>query len=291
MAIKIAVASGKGGTGKTTVSVNLFHLLSRDAGEKVVLVDCDVEEPNDVIFFPGARKLETLRVHQEIPVIDASKCIFCRKCSEYCEFNAILVMPPVKFAEVNPALCHSCGACMVACDQGAIWVKEQEIGIIHRYTTGEGKGIMEGNLNIGSAMQTMVIRELKKSLPPDSDILLFDAPPGTSCPVVETISDADYVLLVAEPTPFGLHDLKLMVSLVTDMEIPFGVVISKAGTGSNKIYGYLRDEGIELLAEIPFSLAFAVRYSSGQLFDQPEDEITGAFRKLADRVLDKVRVS
>ncbi|MFH0758515.1 MAG: ATP-binding protein [Bacteroidota bacterium] len=291
MALKIAIASGKGGTGKTTVSVNLFRLLSENSTDRVMLVDCDVEEPNAVLFFPGAVKEMSREVNQEIPVIDTAKCTFCRKCNEYCEFNAILVIPPVEFAEINPSLCHSCGACMVACDQEAIWVKDKQIGTINTYSNGVGNGIMEGNLKIGSAMQTMVIRTLKQSLPPNNDILLFDAPPGTSCPVVETISDTDYVILVTEPTPFGLHDLKLMVNLVRELNIPFGVVINKANLGDRKVYEYLHEEKIDMIGEIPFNRSYAVLYAKGEIFADVPGEIEESYRKLIQNLTEKASVS
>jgi MinD superfamily P-loop ATPase len=284
MALKIAIASGKGGTGKTTVAVNIYHHLSHNATGKVMLVDCDVEEPNATLFFQDATHTESIPVVQEIPVIEPSKCTFCRKCVEFCEFNAILVMPPVNFAEVNSNLCHSCGACTVACDHEAIWVKEDPIGCINRYNTGSGNGIMEGVLKIGSAMQTMVIRELKRSLPPDNDIFLFDAPPGTSCPVVETISDADYVMLVTEPTPFGLHDLKLMIGLVREMGIQFGVVINKANLGNRDVYDYLRHENVEVIGEIPFDQKYASRYAVGDLFTEVPEQITNAFNELLQKL-------
>jgi len=291
MALKIAIASGKGGTGKTTVSVNLYNHICQTSTENVMLVDCDVEEPNAVLFFPDAERKEAKQVTQEIPVIDTSKCTFCRKCAEYCEFNAILVMPPVKFAEVNSNLCHSCGACMVACDHGAIWVKDNPIGTINRYNTSVGKGIIEGNLKIGSAMQTMVIRTLKKSLLSNNDILLFDAPPGTSCPVVETISDTDYVILVTEPTPFGLHDLKLMIALVRELALPFGVVINKANLGNREVYEYLHQEEIEILGEIPFNRSYAKQYAKGELFSNVPVEIKSAYNRLIQKLNEKLAVA
>ena len=291
MALKIAIASGKGGTGKTTVAVNLYHYLNQATAGKSMLVDCDVEEPNAVLFFPNAEKIKERPVNQEIPVIDTSKCTFCRNCIGYCEFNAILVMPPVKFAEINSSLCHSCGACTVACDQDAIWIKDNPIGTINTYKTGAGNGIMEGILRIGSAMQTMVIRELKKSLPSNNDILLFDAPPGTSCPVVETISDADYVVLVTEPTPFGLYDLKLMISLVKELSKPFGVVINKANLGNREVYEYLGKEGIEILGEIPFSRQYATQYAGGDLFSNVPGEIEASYDRLLGNLAGKVAVS
>jgi MinD superfamily P-loop ATPase len=284
MSVRIAIASGKGGTGKTTLATHLFHHLERKGSGDVVLVDCDVEEPNAVLFFPEAEETGNRVVYQEIPFIDTTQCTFCRKCSEYCEFNAILVMPPVGFAQVNPALCHSCGACEVACDQGAILVNSKSIGTIREFRTGRGNRIIEGRLEIGSAMQTMVIGQLKRSLLPNMDVCLLDAPPGTSCPVVESISGADYVVLVTEPTPFGLHDLKLMVSLVREMNKPFGVVVNKAGLGNRELYGYLEREGIGILGEILFSREFASRYASGDLFSDIPEEVTSCCEELLMRI-------
>ena len=285
MAFKIAVASGKGGTGKTTVSLNLFDNFTKVFSNEVMLVDCDVEEPNAALFFPDAEKGKAVKVNQEIPVIDTVKCTFCRKCVEYCEFNAILVMPPVGFAEIDPALCHSCGACQVACEHDAIRVRDEPIGQLQHYQTENGRGIMEGTLKIGSAMQTMMIRELKKSLPPNMDILLFDAPPGTSCPVVETIAGADYVVLVTEPTPFGLHDLKLMIKLIRKIEYPFGVVINKANLGTRDLYDYLQENNIEILCEIPFDAEYASQYAKGKLFKDAPVHILDAFSELAEKLI------
>ena len=291
MAFKIAVASGKGGTGKTTVTLNLFHRFAQEFTKDVMLVDCDVEEPNAALFFPEAAKSTEVPVNQEIPVIDTSKCTFCRKCAEYCEFNAILVMPPVGFAEINPNLCHSCGACLVACEHEAIWVKNEPIGQLRHYITETGRGIMDGTLKIGSTMQTMVIRSLKKSLPLNMDVLLFDAPPGTSCPVVETISGSDFVVLVTEPTPFGLHDLKLMIALMRKLGNPFGVVINKANLGTRDVYAYLEEENIQLLCEIPFDTGYASNYAKGKLFEEIPDNITEAFSVLAGKLINMARIT
>lgn len=285
MAFKIAVASGKGGTGKTTVTLNLYQRFAQEFTKDVMLVDCDVEEPNAALFFPEATRSKKVPVNQEIPVIDTSKCTFCRKCAEYCEFNAVLVMPPVEFAEINPNLCHSCGACLVACEHEAIWVKDEPIGQLRHYHTETGRGIKEGRLNIGSAMQTMVIRSLKKSLPPNMDILLFDAPPGTSCPVVETIAGSDYVVLVTEPTPFGLHDLKLMIALLRKLGNPFGVVINKANLGTRDVYAYLKEQNIQLLCEIPFDTGYASNYAKGKLFEEIPKDIAEAIGELAEKLM------
>lgn len=280
MSIKIAVASGKGGTGKTTVAVNLYNLLNREQGNHALLVDCDVEEPNDMLFFPEAQLLEENIIYQEIPRIDTSRCTFCRKCADYCEFNAIVVIPPAGFAEVNSSLCHSCGACMVACQEDAIWVRDEPIGKIRKFREETGSRILEGRLKIGSAMQTMVIRSLKKSITLDEELIILDAPPGTSCPVVETVSDADYIILVTEPTPFGLHDLKLMIALARELNKPFGVVINKANLGDREVFQYLEKEEIEIISEIPFSKAYASKYARADLFRDIPEDILHALQKI-----------
>ena len=170
MSFKIAVASGKGGTGKTTVSVNLFRNICKTA--TATLVDCDIEEPNDIIFFPGAEHKSSAKVHQMVPVIDNAKCTFCKKCADYCEFNAISVIPSVSFAEVNKSLCHSCGACLVACKDEAITEEQQFIGEINNYTF-NNNNISEGRLVVGSAMQTMLLKNLKKSISEENRIHRF----------------------------------------------------------------------------------------------------------------------
>jgi MinD superfamily P-loop ATPase len=275
MPFKIAIASGKGGTGKTTVSVNLQHFVARNLTVSVLLVDCDVEEPNDRLFFSDPRVTSQHEVFQMVPDIDTEKCTFCRRCVEFCEFNAIVVLPPAKFAEVNASLCHSCGACSVACQEGAIVEKHNSIGEITFLDTGTGRGLAEGRLKVGSAMQTMMIKELKKSVSDDYDMVIYDAPPGTGCPVVETVADSDYVILVAEPTPFGLNDLVLMVELLIEQDKPFGVVINKAGLGNRGIYDFLNEQNIDILEDIPFSKEYAGHYASGDLL-QNIDEVTSS---------------
>ena len=288
MLYKIAIASGKGGTGKTTVSVNLHHFFAQSLNQKVQLVDCDVEEPNDAIFFSDASKTESKDIFQLIPEIDLTKCTFCRKCAEYCEFNAIVVIPSAKFAEVNASLCHSCGACTVACKYNAITEIELAIGKINFYKLPQGNGLVEGELRIGSAMQTKLIKELKKHVSAENQIVIYDAPPGTSCPVVETVSNVDYIILVSEPTPFGLYDLKLMVNLLAEIKTPFGVIVNKAGLGNNDIYEFLSSEGIELLGEIPFSPTYAASYASGNMLNEIPAEISESFNEITEKM--KIRL-
>ncbi|NPA37639.1 MAG: P-loop NTPase [Chlorobi bacterium] len=285
---KIAVASGKGGTGKTTVSVNLYHFINKYLTQEVQLVDCDVEEPNDLLFFGNAKEVSRETINQMVPRIDNEKCTYCRKCAEWCEFNAIVVIPPVQFAEVNPSLCHSCGACLVACEYDAMKEYPEPIGEVTFYKTEEGLGLAEGRLKIGSAMQTMLIKELKKRVPDNDGIVLFDAPPGTSCPVVETVSDADYILLVTEPTPFGLHDLTLMVEMLKEIKQPFGVIVNKAGLGNNDVYDYLKKENIEIIGEIPFDKEYASKYAAGNLLQDISHETEQRYKEIIEKIKTKI---
>lgn len=287
----IAIASGKGGTGKTTLAVSLYRALADRLAGNVIIADCDVEEPNVTLFFPEAVEIEKTEVQKKVAVISKVNCSFCRKCVEYCEFNAIVVLPSAEFAEVNSDLCHSCGACLVACEYNAITEIPETIGVITQYSTDSAKGISEGRLRIGSTMQTMLIRHLKRSLAKAEGIVIYDAPPGTSCPVVETVSDTDYVILVAEPTPFGLHDLKLMVELLNEMKKEFGIVINKAGLGDNQIYQFIEEGKIDILGEIPFSKTFAQAYSTGDIINNIPEEIYSQFELIAagihNRILDE----
>jgi MinD superfamily P-loop ATPase len=283
--MQIAVASGKGGTGKTTVAVSLFHLWEKIRGSEVHLVDCDVEEPNDALFFSSLRVLEQKQVHQYIPEIDPSVCTFCKKCVEWCEFNAITIIASRKFTEVEASLCHSCGACLVACPENAFIEKPHPLGVITHYEAENGSLFTEGRLEVGSAMQTMLIKELKKEAKQNGNITILDSPPGTSCPVVETVSDADYVILVTEPTPFGLHDLKITIELMNELQKPFGVVVNKAGLGSGEVYTFLKEKNIELLGEIPFSREFAQLYSAGELLNNIPEELENIYRKIIGKIV------
>lgn len=281
MSYKIAICSGKGGTGKTTVAVNLFSTIQTKWTKNVQLIDCDVEEPNDLLFFKDAKIINRSIVNQSVPVIDESQCTFCRKCEEYCEFNAISIIPSVKYASVDPNMCHSCGACLHACKFGAIQEHQHPIGELTNYSRGNQTDILEGSLKIGSPMQTKIIKDLKANASEESDILIYDAPPGTSCPVVETVSAADFVILVTEPTPFGLYDLRLTVNLMKEVQKDFGIVVNKAGLGDREVYAYLKEEEIELLAEIPFNREYAGQYAQGKLLSDIPPLIEQEYMKLA----------
>lgn len=286
--ISIAVASGKGGTGKTFVSTMLFSELSKLYSEKVELVDCDVEEPNDAIFFSALEATMSSTISKHVPVIDPSACTYCRKCVEYCEFSAIVVLPSAGFAEVNKDLCHSCGACLVACTDNAISEIEEPIGTMKSFREEQGAKLTEGRLKIGSSMQTMLIRKLKTHLSENIHFRIYDAPPGTSCPVVETIADADYVVLVAEPTPFGLHDLKLMINLLNGIGKPHGVIINKAGTGDRRIYAYLEEQKTTILGEIPFDRRYAEAYAEGRLMNEEDSGISLIIQQITGNLREKI---
>lgn len=279
MAFSVAVASGKGGTGKTTVALNLFQHLSH-SGSQVQLVDCDVEAPNIHLFSGCSALASSQEVFRQVPVISTDPCVFCRKCVDACAFNAIIVIPHLAFAEVNPNLCHSCGACYLECPHGAIRSTSESIGQIRAYETGGQQRISDGVLKIGSSMQSSLIRALLKSLPPKLGFRIIDSPPGSSCPAVESMRSADYLILVTEPTPFGLHDLKIMVELARQLSLPIGVVVNKAGLGSSLVHEYLEEEDIELLLEIPFSREMAAQYAGGVIPGAGLEAVSQGFQRL-----------
>nr|WP_320119431.1 ATP-binding protein [uncultured Marinifilum sp.] len=289
MNYKVAITSGKGGTGKTTVAVNLFSTIHKNWTNKVQLADCDVEEPNDLLFFRNAKTLSNETVNQPVPKIDEEKCTFCRKCEEYCEFNAISIIPSMNYAAIDPNLCHSCGACLHACQFGAIQDYPHPIGQITHYQTENKADIAEGSLRIGSPMQTRIIKDLKDCVSKDAEVVIYDAPPGTSCPVIQTVADVDYVVLVTEPTPFGLYDLRLTVDLMREMNKEFGIVVNKAGIGDSEVYKYLEEENIELLAEIPFDREYAAQYAKGNLLSDIPPMIEKEYLKLSDYLKNRIK--
>lgn len=288
--MKIAIASGKGGTGKTTVAVTLFHYIGEVCKKKVHLLDCDVEEPNDALFFSPLNLVSQKMTHQLVPVIDATICTFCKKCADWCAFNAISIIKNHQFAHIDASLCHSCGACLIACPENAITEKPHPLGTITRYITENGSEFTEGRLTVGSAMQTLLIKKLKREENNPTDIQILDAPPGTSCPVVETISDVDYVILVTEPTPFGLHDLKIMTELLNELKKPFGILVNKAGLGSHEVYSYIQQNNFEFLGEIPFSRNFAGKYSTGEILKDFPEELENIYREIVQKIESKFRL-
>ena len=215
---------------------------------------------------------------------------FAESVSDWCEYNAITIIPPVKFVQVNDVLCHSCGACVEACKEGALIEVEHPIGKVTNFDIGAGKGLLEGKLRIGSAMQTMLIKELKKCQDTEVDIVIYDAPPGTSCSVVESVIDADFVVLVTEPTPFGLNDLKLTVNLMLELGKAFGILINKSGLGSDDTLKYINNNQFELLGEIPFARDFAKYYAEGKLGDQLPKELALHFEKVVENINQKMFV-
>lgn len=251
--MNIAVASGKGGTGKTTIAINMALSLGN-----VQLLDCDVEEPNANIFL-NAKMEKSEDVTIMIPEIDKEKCDYCGKCSEFCMYNALAVVPSKVL--VFPELCHSCGGCELVCPQNAINWKKKSVGRIE-HGVANGVDFYHGLLNVGEIQAIPVIKSLKKKVDKDKNVIL-DAPPGTSCPVIETIGGSDYCILVTEPTPFGLHDLKLAVDVVRHLYIPFGVIINRDGVGNKKVELYCRTKKIPILMKIPHSEEIAQLYSKG----------------------------
>ncbi|HEU20448.1 MAG TPA: 4Fe-4S dicluster domain-containing protein [Deltaproteobacteria bacterium] len=257
--MKIAIASGKGGTGKTTIATNLALMLV-DAGKTVQLLDCDVEEPNCHIFLkPVIESSKTQTV--PLPTVIKEKCTGCEICADVCEYNAIVVIKGEVL--IFPELCHSCGACMLFCPEDAIVEKEREVGIIESGTS-NGIQFIHGLLNIGELMSPAVIRGVKDSAS-DSDIIILDSPPGTSCPVIEAVKDADFVLLVTEPTPFGLNDLELAVGMARELKLPSAVAVNRSDVGTDDVKRYCERENIPIVLEMPDDRRVAEAYSRGDM--------------------------
>jgi len=277
--MKIAVASGKGGTGKTTVATNLALCLG-----ETQFFDCDVEEPNANIFIKAKIK-ESIKVTVTIPEIDKTKCNYCGKCSEFCAYNALAVVKSKVL--VFPELCHSCGGCELICPKDAVNWRERVIGKIEH---GHANGIdfYHGLLNVGEMQAIPVIKALKKKVDKKRTVII-DVPPGTSCPVIESISGSDYCILVTEPTPFGLHDLKLAVEVVKHLYIPFGVIINRDGIGDKKVETYCQDENIPVLLKIPERKKIAHLYSKGIAIVSESHEWHEMFGLVFNRIQEEVK--
>lgn len=278
----ISIASGKGGTGKTTVATSLA--LSINSG--IQFLDCDVEEPNAHIFLKP-RIRERKPAYIPVPEIDEARCNYCGKCREVCAYNAIAVIPPSDNNKkgsilVFPHLCHGCGACSALCSEKAIKEVNREIGVVEFGSCGKIEFI-HGKLNIGEAMSPPLIRQVKEYINSKKTVII-DVPPGTSCPVVVSVKDSDYTILVTEPTPFGLNDLILAVEVLRKLKISFGVVINRADIGDGKVEEYCQKENISILMKIPFSKDIAISYSEGIPTVEALPEYRTYFRELLTKI-------
>jgi len=301
----ITVASGKGGTGKTTVAVSLALSLTADARDVTdqprlspeshnplmscnpLFLDCDVEEPNAALFLrPALEQREEVGIL--IPEVDFDKCTYCGRCAEVCQYHAIAVV--AQKVLVFPELCHGCGSCTLNCPEGAIHEVLNVTGVIEMGRAGPitfGQGVM----NVGQAMAVPIIRQLKKrAIPPDTSqqVVILDASPGTSCPVVESMRGADFVLLVTEPTPFGLHDLRLAVEVARDeLGLPVGVVVNRDGVGDRGVDEYCAAESIPILMRIPLDRRIAEAYSEGVPLVEALPEYRERFREMYRKIEDQ----
>ena len=273
--MRISIASGKGGTGKTTVATNL----ALSIGSDVQLLDCDVEEPNAHLFIDPVFE-ETDTVFTPVPEVNERKCTFCGKCAEICQFKAIAVLGEnvLLFSE----LCHSCGGCMEVCPEGAIAEKGRELGVIQK---GHRNGIefIHGELRLGETMSPPLIKKVRE-YQAASKVTIIDAPPGTSCPVIASMKDTDYVLLVTEPTPFGLYDLKLAVGAVDELDIPRGLVINRSDLGNDQVREYAANMNLPVLMEIPFDRRIAEAYSRGDMIVEVMPKWKEDFLELYDKI-------
>ena len=272
--MKLVVASGKGGTGKTTVATNLAYVASLTE-RTVAYVDCDVEEPNGHLFLNPQWQIREPAT-RPIPQVDEKKCTQCGRCSEVCQYSAIV--PLGEMVLVYAEMCHGCGGCVLVCPAGAITEIPREIGMVEQGMAGKVQ-FVRGLLNVGEAISPPLIRHVKEAVPP-VDLTVIDAPPGTTCPVIEAVRGADFVLLVTEPTPFGLNDLKLAVEMAQCLGLSLGVVVNRADTGDRQTWEYCRSHRIPILAEIPDDRQIAEAYSRGILAASVSATYQELFRNL-----------
>jgi MinD superfamily P-loop ATPase len=275
----ISVASGKGGTGKTTIATSLATVL----GSKAQLVDCDVEEPNCHIFMkPVLDTCESITI--PVPAVDMNKCTLCGKCEEICRFSAMVIIG----AQVLtfPEMCHGCGGCMLLCPEKAIMEDFRELGVRESGFAGPTE-FLHGRLRVGEAMSPPLIRAVKEKINPNKTVIV-DAPPGASCPVIHTVMGSDFIILVTEPTPFGLHDLKIAVKALVPLEIPLGVILNRSDIGDREVQRFCAETGIPVLAEIPHSRKVAEGYARGNLLVSEEPAYIKIFLEMFIKIRDMV---
>jgi len=275
----LSIASGKGGTGKTTVATNIALSI-----KNVQFIDCDVEEPNANIFLnANINELEEVKI--VYPEINQNKCNYCGKCSEFCAYNAIAVVK--RKVLVFPELCHSCKGCEIVCPKNAVNWNNRSIGLIQKGQT-DSIEFYQGLLNEGEMQAIPLIKSLKNKVNKNKNVII-DSPPGTSCPVIESIEGSDYCILVTEPTPFGFHDLKLAIEVVKDMAIPFGIIINRDGIGYKKIEEYCQKENIKILLKIPERKKIAYLYSKGVSISSQSYEWHEMFGQVFDKIKNEVK--
>lgn len=275
----ISVASGKGGTGKTTVATSLAISLG---DRPVTFLDCDVEAPNaHLLLRPSLSRSQV--VEMLIPEVDEARCDTCGRCAEVCQYHAIVVLGGKTL--IFPQLCHGCGSCAWNCPNEAISEVPRRLGVLQSGRAPGGVRFAHGTLDIGEPMAVPVIRRLKKWLPPrEGELVIRDAPPGTACPVVETMRGADFVLLVTEPTPFGLHDLRAAAQVVRELDLPAGVVLNRVGVGDQGVEGFCSEKGIPILMRIPIERRIAEAIAKGQTLASAFPEYGPRFSRLLDGI-------
>ncbi|MCK4662528.1 MAG: ATP-binding protein [Bacteroidales bacterium] len=280
--MKIAIASGKGGTGKTTLATNLAAYLTEDV--EVVLTDLDVEEPNSGLFIKSnlIKKEDKFKM---IPKWIEDKCTLCGICQDVCNFHSVIQLDTIIL--VFPELCHSCYACSELCPTAALPMVPQKMGELKHFKN-DKLSFVESRLDIGQEQAVPLISQTNKYIDKyfSSDIIkIYDCPPGTSCPVIEATKDADFVILVTEPTPFGLHDLKLAIETMKELKKKFGVVINRSGIGNNDVLSYCNKENIPVLANIPNNRRVAELYSNGELIYSKVPEVKQQLENIKNYIL------